>query len=172
MNNNKKNKKPIIALLVVAIVGIIGITFAFFSDKIGVSNIFKTKPYGTTVVEEFVSPDNWLPGTTTDKFVKAKNTGSVDVAVRISFTEEWKTKNDGTLSGWLHTDGTKSTHTTEEELSNDERAAVINFTNTSDWEKSTENGTDYYYYKYKLVEDEETSAFIDSVTVNNQLILT
>ena len=162
---NKRNKKSLIALLILVIVGLIGFTLAYFSDSITIGNKFKTKEYGTSVTEVFESPDNWLPGTKTDKILTVKNSGDVDEAVRISFTEEWKSAN-GTLSGWLHTDGTKSNHTTEEELSRDVRAALINFTNTSDWEKVTENGTDYYYYKYKLAEGEETSEFIDSVTFN------
>ena len=167
MNNNKKNKKPIIALLVVAIVGVIGITFAFFSDKINVNNIFKTKPYGTTVTEVFESPDNWLPGTTSEKVVKVKNSGEVDEAVRISFTEEWKSANGTILSGWVDKDGNVSQHLSNEET--DERAAIINFANQADWKISTENGTNYYYYRYKVAKNEETSSFIKSVTFNSSV---
>ena len=157
------NKKSIIALLLVAIVGIVGLTIAYFSNSTTIDNEFKTKSYGTTYTEEFVSPDNWLPGTTTTKTIVATNSGQVDEAVRISFTESWTPNNsNATLNGWIHADGTKSTHTTESELANDERVAVINFVNPSEWTKVG----DYYYYNYKLAPTETTSSLIESVTFN------
>ena len=157
------NKKSIIALLLVAIVGIVGLTIAYFSNQTTIDNEFKTKSYGTTYTEEFVSPDNWLPGTTTTKTIVATNSGQVDEAVRISFTESWTPNNsNATLNGWIHADGTKSTHTTESELANDERVAVIDFDNDSDWDY--EDG--YYYYKYKIAPGETTSSLIKSVTFN------
>jgi len=112
--------------------------------------------------EDFVAPNNWLPGDVTDKTITATNTGNVDEAVRISFTENWKTKNNGTLNGWIHPDGTKSTHSTETELSTDERVAKIKFVNPSEW--TYENG--YYYYNYKLAPNETTSSLIESVEFN------
>ena len=157
-----KNKKSIIALLIIAIVGIVGLTLAYFSNSTDIENQFKTKPYGSTVTEEFISPTNWTPGTTTDKTVVATNTGSVDEAVRIKLTESWTTANGGTLNGWLHPDGTKSAHTTETELSTDVRAAVINFANNNEWTKVG----DYYYYDFKLAPGESTSSLIESVTFN------
>ena len=141
-----KNKKSIIALLIVAIIGIVGLTLAYFSNSDTIENQFITKEYGSTYTEEFVSPDNWLPGDTTDKTIIVENTGEVDEAVRISFNESWTTHNNGTLNGWIHPDGTKSTHTTEAELSTDESVAILNLANTSDWTKVG----DYYYYNYKL----------------------
>ena len=140
------NKKSLIALLLVAIIGIVGLTLAYFSNTTSVENEFKTREYGTTVEEVFTSPTDWLPGVTTNKTVVATNSGEVDEAVRISMQESWTTKNDGTLNGWIHADGTKSTHQTQSELETDERVAVINFDNTNEWTKQTENNIDYYYY--------------------------
>lgn len=51
-----KNKKSIIVLLLVSIVGIVGLTVAYFSNSTEIENEFTTNPYGTTVEEEFVSP--------------------------------------------------------------------------------------------------------------------
>ena len=59
-------------------------------------------------------------------------------------------------------DGTKSNHTTQEELETDERVAIINFDNASDW--TYEDG--YYYYKYTLSPNESSSSLIESVTFN------
>ena len=132
---NKRNKS-LVALLLVLTVGLIGLTIAYFSNSTSIENEFKTNPYGTTVDEEFTSPSNWLPGDTTDKTVTVTNSGEVDEAVRISLSEVWTPKNaNATLTGWIHADGTKSNHTTENELATDERAAIINFVNPSDWTK-------------------------------------
>ena len=106
------NKKTIIILILVLTIGIVGLTIAYFSNSTSVDNQFTTQPYGTTVEESFISPSNWLPGDETTKTIKATNSGNVDEAVRISFTEGWTPANSGsTLNGWIHADGTKSTHT-------------------------------------------------------------
>ena len=46
-----RSKKPLIALLVVAIVGIIGGTFAYFTSTDTFANVFQTSTYKTEVVE-------------------------------------------------------------------------------------------------------------------------
>ena len=159
---NKKNR-TLVSIILILTIGLIGLTIAYFSNSTTIDNLFSTKEYGTTYTEEFVSPDNWLPGDTTDKIVTVTNSGQVDEAVRISYTEEWiPNDKNATLTGWIHADGTKSNHESEEELTTDERAAVINFTNPSDWTKVG----NYYYYNYKLAPGETTSSFIESVTFN------
>ena len=156
-----KNKKTMIILLVLC-VGLVGITIAYFSNSATLDNLFSTKEYGTTYTEEFVSPSNWLPGDTTDKTVTVTNSGQVDEAVRISYTEEWKSNNGTTLSGLIDEFG-KLTDIEE----NSEKAAIINFNNTDDW--TYNNG--YYYYNYRLQPGEETSSFIESVTFNPKVTL-
>ena len=152
----KENKAPIIALLVIAIVGVVGGTFAYFTSTTEFENRFQTKPYSTEVSEEFTSPTNWTPGTTTAKTVIAKNTGDIDVAVRVSYTETWKGNagSGSTLSGNITVGEAPNTTT--------ERAAIINFANTSDWQKEG----NYYYYKHKLSKNQQTNSFISGVTFN------
>ena len=157
-----KNKKTIIVLLLAAIIGIVGLTIAYFANSTSINNLFSSKEYGNTYTESFVSPDNWLPGDTTEKNVVATNSGQIDQAVRIKVEDIWTTDNNGTLNGWIHSDGTKSNHTTEQELETDERVAILNLANTSDWTKVG----DYYYYNYKLAPGESTSSFLESVTFN------
>ena len=142
----KKYNKILIVLLLVLTICLVGLTIAYFSNSTSLDNIFKSKDYGTTYTEEFVSPDNWLPGDVTEKSITATNTGSIDQAIRISYTESWTPNKSGeTLSGWIHPDGTKSNHTTASELETDEKVAVIKLANTSDW--SYEGG--YWYYNGK-----------------------
>ena len=142
----KKDIKPLLAIGLALLVGVVGGTIAYFRTEQTFKNEFKTKPYRTLVTETFESPDNWTPGTTTAKTVIAKNTGDVDIAVRVSYEESWTPANGGTLS--LEQAG--------------ERAAIINFANQSQWIK---NGNYYYYYK-KLTKNQSTSSFIESVTFN------
>ena len=150
----KKNKKPLVALLLVAVLGVVGVTIAYFSSTDTFANVFGTKAYGVEVVETFESPDDWTPGTTTPKTITVKNTGDIDVAVRVSYTETWKDANNQTLSDTF----------TNESTGNTERAAIINFADgyATNWTKQG----DYYYYKTALGTNGVTSALINSVTFN------
>ena len=144
-------KKNLIVLLLIAVIGIVGVTIAYFSSTITFENEFQTKEYGTTYTESFVSPDNWLPGDTTNKTITATNTGQVDQAVRISLSQTWVSHNGDTLA--LSKNGVT--------------AAVLNLANTSDWTKVG----DYYYYNYKLAPGETTTSFLESVTFNKNIEL-
>ena len=147
-----KNRKSIIALLLVAIIGIVGLTVAYFSNSTSITNEFETSEYGTDVIETFTSPTGWQPGDETPKVLTVKNTGGVDEAVRVKVEESWKSKNNTDLP---LTQGNNA-------------AAIINWTNTDDWTKVDVDGEDYYYYyyNYKLAPDEETSELLDKVTFN------
>lgn len=148
-----KNKKILIAVAIIAIMGLIGGTYAYFTDNVEVENEFRTKPYGTQITEEFTSPDNWLPGDVTPKTVIVKNTGEVDAAVRVSYTEKWVSANNAVLSGTQTINGVNV------------RAAIINFANEDDWDKEG----DYYYYNKKLTSGASTNSFISSVKFNPQI---
>ena len=148
-----KKKKSLVALLLVAIIGVVGGTFAYFTSNDTFANVFRTKAYNVEVKEVFTSPDDWTPGTTTSKTVTAKNNGDVDAAVRIYYEESWVNASGDDLS---LTD------------SQDRRASIINFpTNfNTKWTASEEGGRTYYYYKTKLAKNQTTSAFMESVTFN------
>lgn len=140
-----KRIKFIIFLIVFVIVGV---TFAFFSNTNTFNNLFKTTSYGTSVTDVFVSPDNWTPGTTTTKQVIVNNEGSGDIAVRLSYVEQWS-----------------SGDTVIDNVINDIPAVIINRTNVSNWIK---DGNYYYYYK-RLKTNESTTSFMDSVTFNSEI---
>ena len=145
-----ENKKALIALALVALVGVAGATFAYFTSTAKLTNTFTTGTYATSVTEEFVSPDNWAPGTTTTKKVNVTNNGSVKVAVRATFTEKWTAKDRGNLPlARSMNDGTTE--------------RIAQFTIGSDWEKATDG---YYYYNGTLSTGETSSDFISSVTFN------
>lgn len=145
-----KNFKPLVALALIAVVGVIGTTFAYFTSTDTFENVFNTKPYAVTVVNTFNSPDNWTPGTETPLTVTAKNTGDVDVAVRISFEEAWEDALGNTLP--LQVDG--------------DNVSVINFVNNDKWFSDTINGKTYYFYNEILSKNETTETLVDTVTFN------
>lgn len=148
-----KSKRSLVALALVAVLGVVGVTIAYFTSTDTFENVFGTKPYSMEVVETFESPDDWTPGTTTDKTVVATNKGDVEAAVRVSFTEKWEAASGTTLA--LKDASNRS-------------AAIINFASdlSTKWTKSTEGGKDYYYYKTKLAKNASTSSLIESVTFN------
>lgn len=158
-----KNKNMVIALLLVAIVGIVGLTLAYFANSSSFNNQFTTSEYGTSVTQTFTSPTNWLPGDTTSASVIATNNKETEVAVRVTLTESWKAKNNSTLTGWITSSGNPSAHTNNE--ATDEKAAIINFNNLSDW--IYYDG--HYYYKYKLAQNDSTPSLISSVTFNSKV---
>ena len=65
-DNMKKTNKVLVVILLLLVVGVVGLTIAYFSNSTSVDNVFTTQPYGTTVNEDFVAPSNWLPGDVTD----------------------------------------------------------------------------------------------------------
>lgn len=158
--NRQNNSKTIIALILLAVIGVVGGTLAYFTSQAQFQNVFRTKPYSTELTEEFDAPDNWLPGEETSKKVYVTNKGDVPVAVRISYTEDWLGEDGNTKLNLVQTkeDGTKVT------------AALINFPNQDDWiEKTESDGNKYYYYNKAVNKDEQTSLFIDKVTFNKDI---
>ena len=155
-----RKKKNLTILLLIAIVGVIGLTLAYFTFNDSLDNVFTTKKYASTVTDEFVSPTNWLPGDVTTKTITATNTGEIDEAVRISYTEEWKNNNGVVLSGLIDSNGLETNSTI-----NSEKAAIIKFINGNDW--TLDNG--YYYYNYRLEPNEVTSSLTESVTFNSKV---
>ena len=150
-----KNKKmPLIALAVLAIVGIVGGTIAYFSNQVVFPNIFHTKTYNAELTEQFKSPEDWTPGTETEKIVEVTNTGNIDLAVRVKYEEEWiaadtKTKPLVVIPG------------TEERTVNIHRSELANWTSDPD-----EGG--WYYYKTGLTNGGSVR-FMDSVTFNENV---
>ncbi len=146
-----KKKKRIITIAGLLLVAIVGATFAYYTSNTTFENVFNAGKYKVTLTEVFESPDNWVPGETVPKTVKAKNDGTVPAAVRISYTEQWLQEIDG-----VETDIT--TQVTP-------NPAIINFDNQGDWTSSD----GYYYYKYILEPTDETSSFISGVTLDPNL---
>ncbi len=165
-----KNKKPIIALGALAVLGLIGGTIAYFTSEATFDNVFTTAVYKTKSTEVFSAPDNWLPGETVDKTVTTKNEGSIDVAVRVSTSEKW-TLEDNTEITMPHTFnmGTPDDATDDIRYNSDRDLVTINLANTSDWLSSTDDSDKHLYYKKKLAANETTTTFLSGVTLNSNV---
>ncbi|MDO5569803.1 MAG: BsaA family SipW-dependent biofilm matrix protein [bacterium] len=149
-----KNNKKVLIVLGISILTVLGSTIAYFTTSTDITNLFKVGLYQHEIVEEFVSPNNWVPGTTTNKKVEVTNNGSISMAVRASYTEKWTSAN-GTDSPLK--DGDNNV------------ASIINF-NTG-WTKDADG---YYYYgsktnMTKVESNQTTSSFISGVTFNENI---
>lgn len=151
-----KNKK-LLVFLTVSLFTFIGGTLAYFTTSTTFKNIFNTGKYETQIVEDFESPTNWIPGTTTNKKVTVTNNGTIDMAVRASYTEKWISSNG-------------------EELplidSDNNTVSIINF--SDDWKKDSDG---YYYFgtkeKLTILKPNKTStSFISGVTFNENVMAT
>ena len=95
----KKNYKPVaFILLLVGLCFVVGGTIAYYTSSDTFNNEFNTGTYVIQTQENFESPDDWTPGTTTDKTVIATNKGTTPAAVRIKLTPSWKYEKEGYLS--------------------------------------------------------------------------
>lgn len=92
MSTNKKKKSAkekriLIASVLVAATIVAGSTFAWFTSKDEVTNrLSAVGEYGVAIAEDFTPPDEWVPGQTVKKEAKAVNTGNVDALVRMWLT--------------------------------------------------------------------------------------
>lgn len=145
-----KNKKSLIALFALMFLTVSG-TLAYYVSSTVIGNLFEVGTFTHTVTEVFNSPSSWTPGDVTPKTVVIKNTGTVPTKVRVKLVEEWRDANNNLVP--LVYDGLP--------------VAIINFANTSDWTKSGE----YYYYNGTLNTNGETSTFISSVRLNENVEL-
>lgn len=132
--------------MLVVIAFMLGLTLVFFINKVNGLNIVRKKLNNN---QEIISPTNWLPGQTINKDIYVINESDNEVAVRLSYEEEWTSRNGHKLTG----------------IQNGYRAALINFVNKDEW---LQDGK-YFYYLYSLKSGSRTSDFIDSVTFNRQI---
>lgn len=93
----KLNKK-LVAAGGLAVIAVIGGTWAYFNQTTAISNPLSTGTYTTSMVEKFTPSTDWQPGVTVDKLVQAENTGDYPVLVRVKMDEIWMRK--GTTEGF------------------------------------------------------------------------
>ena len=154
IKENSKNKKKLLVVGALGMLTVLGGTLAYFTTTTNIVNKFKTGLDQTKMVEEFVSPTNWTPGTVTEKTVKVTNSGDIPMAVRASITEKWVSASGKELSL---------------KDSNNNVASIIEF--GEEWTKDNDG---FYYYGTKenktvLDASAETTSFIKSVKFNENI---
>lgn len=161
----KKNKK-MAGMIGLAVIMVVGGTFAYFNQTMSVTNPFDTGKYDTTLTEDF-NPgdgDNWEPGAEVNKDVTIKNTGDYDVLVRVKFSEKWVNKDTKAQIKSLDNlqEGTYQESATDGLVAND--GSVVEKTlNKANWVYNSADG--YWYYKTNLAAGTDTGKFLDAVTL-------
>ncbi|MBR0529843.1 MAG: hypothetical protein IJJ76_08800 [Ruminococcus sp.] len=98
MTNTKKKsakeKRILVASIIVAATIVAGSTFAWFTSKDEVTNrLSASAKYDVSIAEDFQPPEEWVPGQTINKDVSAVNTGNVDAFVRMWLEGEMSVMN-------------------------------------------------------------------------------
>ena len=83
MKKRKSNNRVLIAAIVLALVIVIGATFAWFTSKDEVTNkLSAVTDYNVSITETYTPETNWVPGEEVNKDVALVNTGSTAAFVR------------------------------------------------------------------------------------------
>ncbi len=165
----KKNKKPLIFISLLTFVAIvIGGTLAFYSTSDTYNNEFDAASYIIEAQEQFVSPEDWVPGDTTQKTVVVTNKGTVDVAVKVCLRPSWKDANNQDLP--LKAQSIVNGSVGQDYVSKLNLASTASNRWKEDCDSNLPDGTSCYYYYKKLEPNESTSALLDSVTFNPNVL--
>lgn len=82
-------KRKVFGLAGLLVLCCIGGVFAYWTQEELIHNEFKVAKYDTKIEEEFKSPDDWLPGTETNKDVWIKNDSSIPIIVKVTIHQSW-----------------------------------------------------------------------------------
>ena len=167
-------KRNGIALAGLLSVAAIGGTMAYFNQTLSVENNFDTGKYGSTLEEEFRPTDgkDWQPGVEVPKVAQIKNTGDVDLVVRMKLEEKW-TRGDAILKelssaergdSGVYMDKIKETsqENAVDGLVAKDGSVVTKTLDLEDWVYNEADG--YYYYKKVLAPEKEGDAATQSAT--------
>lgn len=84
---NAKQKRILIVSLAIALILVIGSTFAWFTSTDSVTNrLTASSDYGVSITETFTPPEDWVPGQEINKDVGAVNTGNISAFVRLALS--------------------------------------------------------------------------------------
>ena len=90
---SSREKRVLIASVIVAATIVAGSTFAWFTSKDEVTNRLTAKAdYGVSITEDFTPPEDWTPGQEINKDVSAVNTGNIDAYMGMKLSYALKGK--------------------------------------------------------------------------------
>lgn len=111
--------------------------YAYLTDQDNATNTFVGGGVSSSIIEEFVSPDDMKPGETCEKDVKVQNTGSGDCYVRVKAVFA-----DGDMGEYCEVDW-----------------------NQTDWIYNSAD--EYWYYAKALSAGESTTSLLTKVTLKS-----
>lgn len=153
MKKYKINKKPLIFLLILLVVGVIGGTFAYYYSEVVIPNQFRAMTYNITIEEEF--NNTW--GTKKVSFVNKEDTNT-PVVLRINYNEMWRKEID------IYT-----------KVSLDNNVNGVNVVSknwTTDFTNNFIDGGDGWFYYKKILNAKESVQVLESIELNEDLIST
>lgn len=93
-----KQKRILVASILLAGMIVAGGTFAWFTSKDEVTNkLTASSDYGVSITEDFTPPSDWTPGQVVNKDVSVVNTGNVDAFVKVSLSNTLDQTNLSTI---------------------------------------------------------------------------
>lgn len=146
-----------------------GITWAFYnSDNTALANPLSTSHSGAAMVEEFNPDSSFLPGETVTKQVAFRNTGKMDLFLRVEVPPEeaWYSPSDASQP--LDPD----VYLTEAVIKNWRDVWPEHDADATDqWTKVFTDGTGrkYRYYKRILKPDAQTDYILDSIKLSEEV---
>ena len=150
-----------------------GISWAYYNRSQALANPLSTAHSGAAVIEEFDPTSSFLPGETVVKKVAFKNTGDMDLFLRVEVPplEAWyytKSENGETAG----TEADQTVLDPSKVIKNWNPTWGTDFNNETDlWSRAYrgENGKWYRYYKKVLVPGETTPEILDSITLSTDI---
>lgn len=79
----------VLSAAVLLFAGMLGGSFAYWSQMLQAVNEFKPGRYQTKIEEAFTAPKNWQPGAEVNKDVRVANTGTAPVFVKLVLNQSW-----------------------------------------------------------------------------------
>ena len=144
-----RKKENLFIIIFILVIGVIGSTFAYYKiNHAPLDNVFVASRFDTSYETEIIS--NLCMDNEKNKMEEynfsIKNTSDKEFMVRLTLEEEW-TDNSGNV--------------VSSNMVNNEKMAIIKFVNSEDWKKLG----NYYYYKYSVKPNEETSNLIEGIEI-------
>lgn len=150
----KRTYKQLLALLV-GVACMIGVStsWAVYTHQIVITNPFETATSSAVLVENFNPASTFLPGETVDKNPYFKNTGDLDLVLRVKVKEAW-------IKG-------------DKALPDNTDVSVVEKKWSSSWTNDWVKIGDYFYYKHVLKKSGEsgdrTSIVLESLKLSTKI---
>ncbi|WP_125143298.1 BsaA family SipW-dependent biofilm matrix protein [Clostridium transplantifaecale] len=157
----KKSHKKIVALLAGFLcLAAVGTSMASYTNMITIKNPFSTEgPSGVILAENFNPDSTFLPGETVQKQPYFKNTGDVDLIVRVQVKERWKDGEGKTVSDENNPDAPN--------------VDAVTKSWTDSWKNDWVEIGSYYYYKHILTKADgahaKTPVILSELKLSNQI---